>query len=146
MSKRAKVAALMRIKEAGSRPYMKPVWNGNKLKPHIGIIHGKEMHRPEASYYLRFTHKGKNCLEPTGRDPVEVRTLRERRLAILTAQAAGLDVAAEPETPSRITIHAAIAAYLDRLQRDKRHAPTIRSKRFELGEFAKFCRDALWTN
>jgi integrase len=140
MAKNPKVAILMRIKEAGKRPYVKPVWNGNRLKPMVGLVNGKEMHRPEASYYLRFTQDGKNCLEPAGYDPIEVMTFRERRPAILAAQAAGLDVAAEPATASRIAIEAAIAAYLDRMQRDRRHAPTIRSKRFELGEFAKFCQ------
>jgi integrase len=143
MAKQAKVAVLMRIKEAGKRPYVKPVWNGNKLKPLVGIIRGQEAYRPDATYYLRFTQGGKNRLEPAGHDPVEVLTFRERRRAILTAQAAGLDIApagAGPETVGRVTIQAAIDAYLDRMRRDKRHEPTIRSKTFELGQFAQFCK------
>jgi hypothetical protein len=36
----------MRIKEGGKRPYIKPVWNGNKLKPLAGLIRGQEAYRP----------------------------------------------------------------------------------------------------
>ena len=39
MAKQARVAVLMRIKEAGKRPYVKPV-------------KGQEMYRPEVTYYL----------------------------------------------------------------------------------------------
>lgn len=98
--KQAKVAVLMRIKEGGKRPYVKPVWNGDKLKPLVALVKGQEIHRLEATYSLRFTHRGKNRLEPAGRDPLELLTFRERRRAILAAEAAGLDIISPSSEPA----------------------------------------------
>jgi integrase len=98
------------------------------------------VYRPEASYYLRFTQNGKLCLEPAGKDPGDVLTFIKVRRALLTNGDRPAPREPEPETPGRVTIRAASDAYLDRLIKDKRHEPTIKSKRYELGEFAKFCK------
>ncbi|HEY2352955.1 MAG TPA: site-specific integrase [Candidatus Acidoferrum sp.] len=136
------VSVLMRIKEGGKRPYIRAVWNGKKLKPFIGLMNGVEVTRPEASYYLRFVDEGKNTLEPVGKDPAEVLTFLAVRQATLEAKANGVQVV-EPvraKTPGRPSIQEAIDAYLDKLTRKKKYEPTIKSKRYELGEFAKFCK------
>jgi hypothetical protein len=107
-----KISVLMRIKEGGKRPYIKPVWNGKRLKLFAGLMNGQEVYRPEASYYLRFTDEGKNVLKPAGKDPAEVLTFLAVRRATLEAKAAGIHIAGAPEPalPSRATIQAAIAA------------------------------------
>ncbi|HXM68724.1 MAG TPA: hypothetical protein VN911_18495 [Candidatus Acidoferrum sp.] len=73
MARKGRVGVLLRINTGdGKYTYIKPVWDGNKLKPLVGIIAGKEVHRPEGRYYLRYTELGKNHLEPVGNDPADV--------------------------------------------------------------------------
>jgi hypothetical protein len=136
MGRRGKVGVLLRVKEG----YVKPVWEGSKLKPLVGIISGQEEYRPEGIYYLRYTDNGKARIENAGSDAVEVMTFRDRRLAILElqtkAKAEGLAVVnpdAEPDVKGRVTIQAAIAAYIERLRRNKKHQPTIRDKSQTVG-------------
>jgi hypothetical protein len=39
---------LLRINAGdGKYTYIKPVWDGKKLKPLVGTLNGKEVHRPE---------------------------------------------------------------------------------------------------
>jgi integrase len=136
-----KVSVWMRIKQDGKRPYIKPVWNGKKLKPFTGLMKGVEVYRPEASYYLRFTDRRKNVLEPVGKDPVEVLTFLAVRRATLVARSAGVEVAHSPDSPvpGRVTIQAAINAYLEQLRRDKEYEPTVKAKHSGLKEFSVFC-------
>jgi integrase len=144
MARKGRVGVLLRINAGdGKYTYIKPVWDGNKLKPLVGILAGKEVHRPEGRYYLRYTELGKNHLEPVGNDPADVLIflkVRQAKLAVFeAAKATGLKVVPVDENPGRVTIQASINAYLAQLERDERPEKSVSSKRFELGEFARFC-------
>lgn len=143
MGRRGKVGLLLRVKEG----YVKPVWEGSRLKPLIGLINGREEYRADGIYYLRYTDNGKTRMENARSDHVEVMTFRDRRLAILElqtkAKAEGLALVnpdAQPEVQGRVTIQAAITAYIERLRRNKKYEPTVKAKQSELAEFARFCR------
>src|ERR1700719_5043169 len=104
MARKGRVGVLLRINTGdGKYTYIKPVWDGNKLKPLVGIIAGKEVHRPEDRYYLRYTELGKNHLEPVGNDPADVlifRKVRQAKLEVFeAAKATGLKVVLVDENP-----------------------------------------------
>jgi integrase/recombinase XerD len=144
MGRKGRVGVLLRINTGdGKYTYIKPVWDGNKLKPLVGILNGTEVHRPEGRYYLRYTELGKNHLEPVGNDPADVLIflkVRQAKLVVFeAAKATGLKVVPVDENPGRVTIQASINAYLAQLERDERPEKSVSSKRFELGEFARFC-------
>jgi hypothetical protein len=73
--------------------------------------------------------------------------LLERRLS---AQAQEFilpeDRAAEKASTSRVTIRAAVDAYLESLCIKKRPKKTITGKIYELGLFTGFCKKSTWTN
>jgi integrase len=96
-----------------------------------------------ASYWLRYEKDGKQTWQRVGHYDLVAREklLLERRLS---AQAQGFilpeDHAVEKTSDSRVTIRAAIEAYLEALRIKNRPKKTIRGKTYELGLFTGSCK------
>jgi integrase len=82
---------------------------------------------------------GKLCLEPAGRDPGDVLTFIKVRQALLNNGDRPAAHEPEPETPGRVTIQAAITAYLEKQER-KVHPRSVKAKKVELRNFSAFCK------
>lgn len=96
-----------------------------------------------ASYWLRYEKDGKQTWQRVGHYDLVAREklLLERRLS---AQAQGFilpeDHAIEKTSGSRVTIRAAVDAYLESLRIKNRPKKTIRGKTYELGLFTASCK------
>jgi integrase len=96
-----------------------------------------------ASYWLRYEKDGKQTWQRVGHYDLVAREklLLERRLS---AQAQGFilpeDRAVEKASDSRVTIRAAVDAYLESLRIKNRPKKTIGGKTYELGLFTGFCK------
>jgi integrase len=96
-----------------------------------------------ACYWLRYEKDGKQTWQRVGHYDLVVREklLLERKLS---AEAQGFilpeDQATEKDFGSRVTIRAAVDAYLEALRVKKRPAKTIAGKKYELGRFTTSCK------
>jgi hypothetical protein len=149
-----KVTVMARIREGSKYPYVDPVWQGKRLKPHAVILkdaEGKpaEVKRDDVSYYLRYTRHGKQVTEPAGKNPKDVLTFRERVLATLEAEAHGLAVSGGNIVPmpqsapnsSRLSIQQTVADFLTRKAKDPdlKHS-TVGGYANTLGQWLGWCQ------
>lgn len=138
-----KVTVMARIRQDGKQPFVKPVWQGTRLKAGVVILNGVETKRDDVSYYLRYTRGGKQITEPAHSDVNDVLTFQKRVLATLQAEANGLAISGAQIVPmpqkalegTRITIQKAIDDYLDDLRLAKRPPATIADKQNHLTAF-----------
>ena len=107
-----KVTLYLRIREGYK--YVKPVWEGKRLKPLYGILHSTPTHFPNAlGYYMRYRDKDSRVCQNVGLDPTDAVTFLRRQEAIL----AGVKVADETyAVAKRRTIASAIDDYMKWLE------------------------------
>jgi integrase len=132
-----KVTLYLRIHEGYA--FVKPVWEGKRLKPLWGLLKDVPTHCPDAlGYYLRYTKDGKQITKPIGKDATDAVTFLRKMEAILRAQADGLEVKVE-ERRDRLTVEAAIEDYVAYMRGDGRHPDAIKNRQHHLRLFTKFC-------
>jgi hypothetical protein len=62
-----KVTLYLRIRDGYA--FIKPMWQGKRLRPLWGVLKGVPIYCPDAlGYYLRYTKDGKQITKPIGKD------------------------------------------------------------------------------
>jgi hypothetical protein len=87
------VSVYLRVREgAGNQPYYPASYAKNgSLKPLYALVKGKETHRPDGNYYLRYrTREGKRQFEFCGVDSKLATTMRLQRQHVIAGEDLGL--------------------------------------------------------
>ena len=125
----------------GSRPYLNPIFSGNKkLKPGYAVHDGKPAHFPDGVYHLRYLKGARRVWEAVGSDAEFANTARLKREKSLGAKAAGVTVVEdEPEVAVKTNLRDTVADYLEEIAAHK-SKKTFAAYSLTLNLFLESCK------
>ena len=133
-----KVSLMIRIIDGGKRPFVKPVYATNgRIRPLYALVDGVPQHRPEGTYYLRWSDGERRVWEPAGVDPYAALAAKFRREHILESKSMGIAVVEQNNT-NRMTLSEAIERHLVRVHLH-RSGRTQNAYDLTLPQFAEAC-------
>ena len=132
------VNLLKRIKTTDGSWLFFPVARTAKgyIRPDLVLVNGQVERHAEGAYYLEFRHKGKRIRQNAGKDAEEAQRQKETKEAELAAVHAGVPVV---QVGDRVTLTAAIAAYLEEIKLTKK-AKTYAAYSTSLEYFQESCQ------
>ena len=116
-----------------------PLTSRGQVRADIVLVRGKEERHPEGTYYIEYRHNGKRIRENAGKNALEAHNRRLAKEAELSAINAGVPVLAQTGNgDGRITLTAAISAYLEEIKLTKK-PKTLAAYRKALAYFQESC-------
>jgi integrase/recombinase XerD len=134
------VNLLKRVKtEGGWLFWPVPLTRRGQVRADTVLVRGKEERHSEGTYYIEYRQNGKRIRENAGRNALEAHNRRLAKEAELSAINAGVPVLAQTsDGDGRITLTAAVSAYLEEIKLTKK-PKTLAAYSTALAYFQESC-------